>query len=315
MLLDANLDALHVDGGTEPSALARGPGDPHAALRASIDSHLNQLLPRADHPDSRVAAAMRYGVLAPGKRIRPLLMLLTAQDLGQDHHRLMPAACALEMIHAASLFIDDMPCMDDAQLRRGQPTVHIKYGQDVAVLASIGLLSLALRTVASSPLLPSAVRAEMTAVLAQATELLVAGQYRDLHEQESPSAQAVGAINLQKTGSLFSAAFDMAALGASASGETRRHLHHAALELGQAFQLCDDLDDAEKDAASIGKDCGQDANKTTLVTLLGLQGARQKLAEHLDALDAHLSQALCQDSQVASLLRRSLTPHLTRRLH
>ncbi len=283
----------------------RSRGDPSdlPRLRQAVDSRLAQLLARGQHPDSRIAAAMRYGVLAPGKRLRPMLMLLTAQALGAHEDDLLDIACALEMVHAASLFLDDLPCMDDAELRRGQSTVHVAFGVDVATLSAVALLATAWRITAAAPAIEPAARLSMVTVLSDAIgpDGLVAGQYRDLHESSTANVSLAETINHQKTSVLFEAAFDIACLAAGSGGPTRASLKAAAAELGQAFQLYDDLGDVELAPADMGKDTHQDEGKATLVALLGPAAARQKLHAHVERAHDYLWQAMPGDTAVIDL--------------
>lgn len=274
-----------------------------ADLRRSVDARLEEVLGRNRHQDGRVSLAMRYGALAPGKRLRPLMMLLTARALGAEEGSLMDVACALELVHAASLFLDDLPCMDDAALRRGQPTVHVKFGEDVATLSAVALLAEAWRLTANSQRLDATARLSMVTVFSDAVGVdgLVVGQYRDLHESSSASVAAAKTINHQKTSVLFEAAFDIACLAAGSSGETRECLKAAAAELGQAFQLLDDLADFELTSAETGKDAKQDVGKTTLVALLGPKLARQRLDSHVALAREYLEQAMPSDNSVIAL--------------
>ncbi|WPB55825.1 polyprenyl synthetase family protein [Xylophilus sp. GOD-11R] len=275
-------------------------------MRLAIDHRLATLLQDCPNSGNRVSAAMRYGALAPGKRIRPVMLLLTARSLGLDSSQLLDAACALEMVHAASLFLDDLPCMDDAVLRRGQPTVHVAFGEDVALLGTIALLSCAVRTTATLPGIDAAIRADMVVALSNAVGLqgLVTGQYRDLHDSQEPiSPLAAEAINDQKTGALFAAAFELAAIAAGASPRVRGHLREAATALGRAFQLADDLLDVESSALETGKDSGQDAGKSTLVAQLGPARARRQLAAHVQEAQRQIALALPADTALAELTR------------
>ncbi|TWI53017.1 geranylgeranyl diphosphate synthase type II [Pseudomonas duriflava] len=249
--------------------------------RARIDVRLEELLPPVESGDL-VCAAMREGALAPGKRIRPLLMLLAARDLGHVTPAILDLGCAVEMVHAASLFLDDMPCMDNAQMRRGRPTIHVQYGEDVAVLGAVALLSHAFCVVASVPGVAPVLRTQMVCLLSGAvgSQGLVRGQYRDLREgQTAREAAAISSANQLKTGSLFTAALDMTALALSAKPAIREGMHHFAVELGQAFQLLDDLQDGQ----GIGKDAHKDHGKSTLVSLLGQDAVQAQLDCHLQA--------------------------------
>ncbi|WP_082493293.1 polyprenyl synthetase family protein [Acidovorax sp. Leaf160] len=275
-------------------------------LRRMIDERLGMLLPAADAQQDRVAAAMRYGVLAPGKRVRPLLVLLAARGFQLDPTDVLDAACALEMVHAASLFLDDLPCMDDAKLRRSQPTVHIAFGEDVAMLASIALLARAWRITATAAAIPAHVRTEMVAVLSDAVgiEGLVTGQYRDLHAAAGESSRPhIARTNELKTGVLFAAAFDIAALAAGADAGTRGLLREAADALGQAFQLADDLADLEMEPATLGKDCHQDAGKSTLVSMVGPRQTRRILSAQVERAETLIAQAMPLEQCLPALVR------------
>lgn len=275
-------------------------------LRAQVDERLGQWLPLAPQQDA-IATAMRDGTLAPGKRVRPLLLLLTLKDLqpgAPASDAGLDLACALEMVHAASLFLDDMPCMDNAELRRGRPTIHRQYGEDVAVLGSVALLSQAFGIAASAGALPASTRNQLVRLLAQATgaQGLVRGQYHDLREgQRSRPLEAIAHTNRLKTCPLFTAAVESAALMADASASCTRHLTGFATELGLAFQLLDDLADGLSSQQS-GKDSGKDAGKSTVVALLGPEAARQQIEEHLARADQHLVEAGIGEGHLAQLL-------------
>lgn len=260
------------------------------ALRDALNSRLDRLLPPGGERD-RVSAAMREGTLAPGKRIRPLLLLLAAHDLGCDksHPGLLDLACAVEMVHSASLILDDIPCMDNATLRRGRPTIHRQYGQDVAILAAVALLSNAFGIIASAEGLPADCRTQAVTQLSSAVGLqgLVQGQYQDLNEGgDTRSPTAIARTNDLKTSMLFDATLQMAALAADASPLVRQKLRYFAQDLGQAFQLLDDLADSH---AGTGKDPHQDAGKSTLVALLGAEVVHQRLRDHLNSADRHFA--------------------------
>jgi geranylgeranyl diphosphate synthase type II len=221
---------------------------------------------------------MRYAVLAPGKRLRPLLVMLTAWRLGEEEAALAPA-CALEMVHAASLILDDLPCMDDAALRRGQAATHIRFGEDVAMLAAVGL-------VARAPGLSEAVRLEMVRILSDAVGLdgLIAGQDGDLRGEGETSPSRISDIHHLKTSVLFIAA---AALGGLAGGADRDELDaltRFASELGLAFQTLDDIVDASLPVP-------EDNGRATLISLLGKDGARAEARRRLGAARIGLASA------------------------
>ena len=274
-----------------------------ALLKKSIDDHLQRLLPEADGQDV-VSIAMREGVMAPGKRIRPLLMLLAAQDLGFRGHRhtLLDLACAVEMIHTASLVLDDMPCMDNADLRRGQPTTHKKFGESVAILAAIGLLSKAFGLASANSELAGESRAQVVTELSGAVGVqgLVLGQFRDLSEGHSPcSTESILSTNHLKTGILFSAMLQIIAIVCGSTDNTRDRLRMFALDFGQAFQLMDDLCDGH---AATGKDPHQDYGKSTLVNVLGKDAAYTKLREHIQSAERHLAFAHLQGNAIQQFM-------------
>ncbi len=244
------------------------------------------LLPAATRSDE-LAAALRYSLLAPGKRIRPILTILAAWELGADDLRALDAGCALEMVHAASLILDDLPAMDNARERRGQPATHIRFGEDVAMLAAITLLSLAYGTIGSMAHVPSDVRCRIVGILARAVgpDGLTGGQFADLRPGAVGQVQDAADINRRKTGALFEAATAIAAAIHEADDDEAAPLHRFAGELGQAFQILDDLLDG-----GIGEqpEPAQDAGKTTILSLVGRDATRQRLRQHLETAVAGL---------------------------
>ncbi|AWM61882.1 geranylgeranyl pyrophosphate synthase [Stutzerimonas stutzeri] len=290
---------------TQNSSVPLPQRDSLLRLRRQVDERLALRLPYPESELDKVSLALREGTLAPGKRLRPLLLLLALNDLGVDPDIGLDPACALEMIHAASLFLDDMPCMDNASLRRGQPTIHLRFGEDVAVLASVALLSHAYGITATAPRLTPRQRNDAVAILARSVgaQGLVRGQFRDLHAQEAQQLDAVIATNQLKTASLFTAALEVAALLAGAERTRTRHLQGFANELGLAFQLLDDIADGLTPEQT-GKDCQQDRAKPTVVSLLGQQAAEQQLAMHREAALSHLDAAGLADGELTALMRQ-----------
>lgn len=249
--------------------------DPRA-LRASIDRRLAALFP-SEPQAGALAEAVRYAVLTPGKRIRPALTVLASWELGCDDLRALDPGCAVEMVHAASLILDDLPCMDDAPLRRGLPSVHARFGEDVAVLASITLLSRAFATLASASGLTSEQRSRLVSILAEAVgeEGLAGGQFRDLRGGGEPRLlSGIAEANHRKTGALFVAAVEMAGIVAERSPARIAALRGFAVDLGQAFQILDDLADGEPGN-------GEDRGKATVLSCLGPEGAASRLERHL----------------------------------
>lgn len=278
-------------------------------LRTDVEAHLATALPASRGPSDLVTLAMREAVLSPGKRVRPLLLLAAGGSLGVPARKLLDAACALEFVHAASLVLDDLPCMDDARMRRGRPTLHLQFGEDVAALAVVALLSLANRVIAGSPDLPARARAQMLVALNDAIghQGLVTGQLCDLRpECEGGGDDEADATerNDLKTGALFRAAFEMACHAAAAPAETREALSRCALEIGQAFQLRDDLLDRH-DPHATGKDAHQDDGKPTLLALLGADAVHARLADHMQRVETTLRSHFPSDERVLMVLRPS----------
>ncbi|HZE88233.1 MAG TPA: farnesyl diphosphate synthase [Verrucomicrobiae bacterium] len=262
--------------------------------RALVDARLPELLPPKAAATDRVRDAMAYALLAPGKRIRPILSLAVASLLGGDPAEALPAACAVEMVHAASLVLDDLPGMDDASLRRGRPATHVEFGEATAILAAVALLNHAYGLLAGWAGHEAAgprVKATLARTFSDAigTAGVIGGQQADLSAAGRPlTLQELEFIHSHKTGSLFIASAEVGAIAVSASAGDLEALRHYAKNLGLAFQITDDVLDAEGTALSTGKDVRRDANRTTFVTLCGAEGARQLGCELIDAAVAHL---------------------------
>ena len=275
-------------------------------IKASFEERLRQVLGDADHTDL-LHLAMREAALSGGKRIRPLLMMLLARDLGRSAAGMLDAACAVEMVHAASLVLDDMPCMDNALLRRGRPAVHVRFGEDVAILASISLLSRAFGLVSAAPSISASARARMSSALADAVgaQGLAKGQYQDLRVGNGERAcDDIAVTNELKTGVLFGVAVNMAAIMTESADSVALPLQRFAKAAGQAFQIRDDLQDGpENDVAVTGKDIGKDIGKATLVANLGAEQARRQLAALLEEADSHLTSALGEGNYTGLFFR------------
>jgi len=256
------------------------------ALRAGVDRRLGELAPRVGAAPDRLVEAVRYALLAPGKRFRPMLTLLTAAQFGAAEGVALDTACAFEMVHAASLILDDLPSMDDAGLRRGLPTIHRAFDEATAVLAGVGLLNQAYAVVAADPRLDSSLRAEIAGRIADSVGFfgLIAGQARDLFDRDQlRDLPALDRLNHEKTGVLIMAAAQSGARIAGASDEAVAAVGEFGRRMGLAFQIRDDLIDAEGSVEGAGKDVGKDEGMTTAVSLLGIAGARAAMEAHLAA--------------------------------
>jgi len=256
-----------------------------ARWRQHIDAALAATLDGITTTEPILLAAMRHAVLLGGKRLRPLLACAGAHAAGADASLATPAAVAVELIHAYSLVHDDLPAMDDDTLRRGQPTVHVAFGQAQAILAGDGLQALAFQTLAEAPL-PDAARAGSVAELAHAAGALgmCGGQALDIAATGCAnriSMTALERLHAMKTGALLRAAVRMGAIAAGADIHLRAQLDAYAGALGLAFQIRDDLLDIEGDSATLGKTSGKDAaqHKATFPALIGVDGSRQRLRE------------------------------------
>jgi geranylgeranyl diphosphate synthase, type II len=257
-----------------------------AEYQQRIDGELCRVVAAAG---DRVQEAMAYTLLAPSKRIRPVLTMLAAELCGGSAVRALNAACAMEMVHAASLILDDLPAMDNAPIRRGRPASHVAYGEAVAILAAFGLLGGAFNAIARG--YDPALASRMTALLADAVgaEGLIGGQAADLLATDRPiTFEMLERIHRGKTGALFSAAATSGALTAGAAGDSIAALQAFAKNLGLAFQIIDDLLDVEGDPAVTGKPVREDVKKTTFVSFSGPAGARQIACELCHTADRAL---------------------------
>jgi len=256
--------------------------------RLWVNAELEARLASSGTPPVELHDAMRYAILGGGKRLRAVICLACATAAGGAPGVASGPALALELLHGYTLIHDDLPCMDDDDIRRGLPTVHVKYGQAAAVLAGDALQALAFEWAAvgaaPSPHMPTAIVTE----LAQAAGSLgvVGGQVMDLAaEQEEPSAEAVGRIHRLKTAMLFRCAARMGAIAAGADDEVLAGLTRYGENVGAAFQIADDVLNASSTAQQIGKPAGSDAerSKTTAVAVYGLDGARRRADDLVSA--------------------------------
>jgi geranylgeranyl diphosphate synthase type II len=260
------------------------------AWRTAIEEALDRLTPMQQPPV--LWESMRYSLQAGGKRIRPLLVIATLEALGQDAQPAMSAACALELIHTQSLIHDDLPAMDNDDLRRGKPTNHKVFGEAQAILAGDAMLAHAFSLLAGplSAHYPAELCLAVCAELAGATTDMVRGQVVDIaSEGQAVSAETLSYIHTNKTGALLRAAVRLGAILGRANDAKRQELDRYAAHVGLAFQIADDILDVTKTAEELGKTPGKDAavGKATYPALYGIDAAREKLdAEIAGALEA-----------------------------
>lgn len=253
----------------------------YAAYQQAIEEYLNGIF-TADKPYGRLQEAMRYSILGGGKRIRPVLTLEFARLGGIDWHLALPYACALELVHNYSLIHDDLPCMDDDDLRRGQPTTHKKFGETLAVLAGDALQPEAFRLIAEAPCMSDGSRVEAVRVLARAcgADGMVAGQVLDTLYGIQTEEQLKAMYRL-KTGVMISGAAELGCVAADMPADMRAQAVEFADQLGLAFQIRDDMLDVIGNANEFGKPIGSDKDegKVTYVDLLGLDDCGKLIHE------------------------------------
>ena len=265
------------------------------SVQARIERALARLLPACEISPARLHDAMRYATLEGGKRVRPLLCFGAGELAGAAPERLEVAACAVEIIHAYSLVHDDLPCMDDDVLRRGKPTVHVEYDEATALLVGDALQSLAFQLLAEHRLADDpAVQLEMVRMLAVASGSrgMAGGQQVDLQATgKQLSVPELESMHIRKTGALIRAAVMLgAACGVPLPPELRPRLERYASCVGLAFQVVDDVLDADASTATLGKTAGKDSRsgKATFVSAMGVVRAREVAEEHLRVAHAAL---------------------------
>ena len=269
--------------------------DEAAAITVRLtDAVLDRLLAVPPGLEARVYDAMRYSVLAPGKRLRPLLVLASSQLFGVARRSALHVAAAIEMVHAYSLIHDDLPAMDNSDLRRGRPTNHKQFDEATAVLAGDGLLTMAFEVLADPDTHGDpGVRAELVGALASAAGPagMIGGQMIDLIAEKQPlDIGAITRLQRMKTGALIAFSCEAGAILAKAAPELRLALRGYAHDLGLAFQIADDLLDVEGSSAETGKPVGADAaaGKATFVSILGIERARAQAELLINQAVAHL---------------------------
>ena len=261
--------------------------------RELVDDALHRYLPPEDRAPVTVHRAMRYSVMAGGKRLRPVLVIAGSEVAGAAIETVMPTACALELIHTYSLIHDDLPAMDDDDFRRGRPTNHKVFGEAIAILAGDALLTLAFRLIAGNPGEPRVVR-EVLAEVADAagTDGMVGGQVVDIEsEGKAITPETLEYIHLHKTAALIRVSLCAGAMLGGATAEEITAVRAAGESLGLAFQIVDDILDVEGSLAQLGKSAGSDERKkkVTYPALYGLDASRKKARELIE--DARLALA------------------------
>lgn len=286
-----------------------------ATLQRQVDRALDRWLPSEKTRPVTLHRAMRYGIFAGGKRLRPVLCLAAAEACGGKSGPALPAACAVECIHTYSLIHDDLPCMDDGQLRRGQPTCHRQFDEWTAVLAGDALLTYAFELLARSYQSDPALGLRLTQELAETagSRRLIGGQVEDiLGEKSDYTAEQLNFIHLNKTAALLASSLVMGGLVAEADEQTLGLLRDIGRQTGVAFQIIDDILDATSDSSSLGKTAGGDAKteKTTYIKVHGLEESR-RLARSYTQQAAALTHQLPGDAHFLTTLIEKLEHRLS----
>lgn len=289
-----------------------------AARRAEVEAALSRTFPAPPEAPAVLLDAMRYSLLAGGKRLRPILCLASADAVAGRHDLAIPAACAVELIHTYSLIHDDLPAMDDDTMRRGRPTLHVVAGEGMAILAGDGLLTEAFRLLASEPpgddpaLILRKLRTLDTVARAVGVGGMVGGQALDLSSVRAApgsdralDADALEHMHALKTGALIRASAVAGAIMMGAGDHQVAAIDRAAAALGLAFQIVDDVLDVEGSAATLGKTPGKDAaaGKLTYPALFGVARSRRLAADCVEGAASTLEQAGLGDSALARLGR------------
>ena len=272
-------------------------GDAIKGVQADIDSLFDALLPVPDDTSARLVEAMRYAAIGGGKRVRPLLVVSTASLFGVSRDAAMRAGAAIEAIHVYSLIHDDLPCMDNDDLRHGKPTLHKVYDEATAVLAGDALHALAFEILADDATSEDPfTRSELILTLGQASGMhgMAGGQMMDMVADEAGvtyDLHTITRLQQLKTGALLAASVEMGAILGKVRPEGRAHLRAYARDIGLAFQIADDLLDVEGDQDKAGKALRKDdeQGKQTFVTLMGVDKAREQARALVDQAVSHLS--------------------------
>lgn len=279
-------------------------------IRLLVDERLEQLVSEQNVPYNQLFKAARYALAGGGKRIRPLLLIATAEALGADRMKALTAACAIEMIHTYSLIHDDLPCMDNDDFRRGKPTVHRAFPEAHALLAGDFLLTYAFEAITSDPLLSPAKQSALIATLAKAAggSGMIGGQIMDIDATDKTiDAHTLQLIHRLKTGALINAAVEMGAIVGEASDTEKSHLIAFGNAIGLAFQIVDDILDLIASEEKHGRKTSSDVinGKTTYISLYGLEASKQKAEQQIAIAQANLK-AISRDTSILSSIANSI---------
>lgn len=279
-----------------PQLLSKKIGD-FAAIKAvsgQIESRLATIIPTAQTWPARLHEAQRHALLSPGKRFRPLLCVFVAKGAGFDGGAAIDVGCVAEMVHAASLILDDLPCMDDADLRRNQPTTHIAFDESTAILSATALLNRAFGVLSRLTHVNAETRIELVELLSYAvgSKGLIAGQMADLANTDAEASIAeIERLNTLKTGALFDFSVEAAAVLAGSEATQRSALKDFSYHLGLAFQLMDDVKDTVMSHNEAEKTVGRDIGKATILALTGSKTALDRLSGYISSAKVSLSRA------------------------
>ncbi|QQR38639.1 polyprenyl synthetase family protein [Devosia rhizoryzae] len=277
------------------------------SVRSAVEHRLEQLVTDLPGVPPNLQQAVRHALLGESKRVRPVLLYLIAEPKPWEQGAVLDAGCAVEMVHTASLILDDLPCMDDAQLRRQRPTTHIAFGQSTAILAAIALLTKAFGIIAGLDGIAEAKRLRLSALLSDAVgwEGLVAGQEIDVNGRDSLiGVTEVEELNWLKTGVLFVAAAEMGAILSGMDDDRVEAVKRFARHFGVAFQTADDILDISASQGELGKDVQKDGSKATLVSLFGASKAQLSCQEHLARADQALVESGVNADPLRELMQR-----------
>ena len=285
------------------------PSNEISTMRRLIEHRLSELVPSETTWPARLHEAQRHALLSPGKRFRPLLCVFVAQGGGIVSGSMMDAAistgCVAEMVHAASLILDDLPCMDDADLRRNQPSTHIAFDESTAILSATALLNRAFGILSRLENVSADAKIEMIDLLSYAvgSKGLIAGQMADLaNTDRSASIPEIERLNTLKTGALFDFSVEAAAILSSMHASQRAALKGFSYHLGLAFQLLDDVKDALMNEDQAEKSVGRDIGKATILAIAGSDASKKKLQDYLSSANAAIERAELSNAQTLSAI-------------